>query len=261
MSLFKIYTYRTFEPTEISGLQVWLDNDTLGADGSAVSTWSDSSGNGYNFVQSNASYQPTVFVDGTEKTLRLLENSFLTCLSGLSMLKNVAGATLYVVSKQLTTGQSPTLTVSTGVQSIDARASAFVSVNKYVSQMTALDNGTLRQALSSQSVNTTNYKIQAAYADFANQDLNQYIDSALDGSSVNAGGSNTSNTDSIGIFLGAYILTPSTNYFPSGTTYPRNIALARVNIKEVLIFNRILTALEKYNVEHYLSIKHGITLT
>ena len=260
MSLFKIYTYRTFEPTEISGLQVWLDNDTLGADGSAVSTWSDSSGNGYNFTQSNASYQPTVFVDGTKKTLRLLENSFLTCLSGLSMLKNVAGATMYVVSKQLMTSYSPTLLVSNGVQSIDVRVSNFVSINQYFSQMRALDSGTLRQAGSTQAVNTTNYMIQSAFADFANQDLYQYINSALDGSSINAAGSNTSNTDSIGIFLGAKLLIPSTGYFPSGTTYPSGIDLARANIKEVLIFNRILTALEKYNVENYLSIKHGITL-
>lgn len=60
-STFKILTYRSFEPTEISGLKGWYDASTLtGADGSAVSQWLDSSGNEANMFQSTTAAQPSL---------------------------------------------------------------------------------------------------------------------------------------------------------------------------------------------------------
>lgn len=257
---FKIYTYRTFEPTEISGLQVWLDNETLGADGSAVSTWADSSGNGFNFVQSNATYQPDIFTDGTRKTVRMTADSFLNCPSGLAMLKNVSGATVYTVYKPDLTF-NPILTISDGAISYNPLRLSQFNFSDYASGMRILDGGSSVLVDSTKLIDDTNYIIHGTFANFANNDLYQYLDSQLDGSSVQAGGSNTSNTNSAAIFLGAYAQVPHVALKPSSALRPQSSVFASVKYLEVLIFNRVLTALEKYNVENYLSIKHGLTLS
>ena len=52
----------TFSPSDISGLQLWLDADdseTITLNGSTVSQWDDKSGNNYHCVQGTASNQPT----------------------------------------------------------------------------------------------------------------------------------------------------------------------------------------------------------
>jgi len=49
-----------FSPTDISGLKLWLKADALSLnDGDAVGTWTDSSGNGFDFLQSTAGSKPT----------------------------------------------------------------------------------------------------------------------------------------------------------------------------------------------------------
>lgn len=48
-----------FTPTSITGLKVWLKADSLGlADGTSVSSWSDSSGSGNNVAQATSGNQP-----------------------------------------------------------------------------------------------------------------------------------------------------------------------------------------------------------
>ena len=57
-----------FSPTDINGLQLWLraDAGTFNdaaktqpcADGDAVATWADQSGNGYDFTQATANSRP-----------------------------------------------------------------------------------------------------------------------------------------------------------------------------------------------------------
>lgn len=256
---FKIIMYRTFEPTEISGLQVWLDNDTLGADGSAVSVWADSSGNGFNFVQSDATYQPDIFTDGSRKTVRMTADSFLNCASGLAMLKNVSGATVYTVYKPDLTF-NPVITISDGAISYNPLRLSQFNFSDYASGMRILDGGSSVLIDSTKLIDNTNYIIHGTFANFANNDLYQYLDSELDGSSEQAGGSNTSNTNSAAIFLGAYAQVPHVALIPSSAILPQTSILASVKYLEVLIFNRVLTAYEKNNVENYLSIKHGLTL-
>lgn len=47
-------------PSDIAGLMLWLQPSTLGAGGSSISTWPDSSGNGKDFTQVGSSQKPTV---------------------------------------------------------------------------------------------------------------------------------------------------------------------------------------------------------
>lgn len=50
---------RDFAPTDITGLRLWLKADALSLnDNDAVSSWTDSSGNGFNATQATGSYQP-----------------------------------------------------------------------------------------------------------------------------------------------------------------------------------------------------------
>jgi hypothetical protein len=260
LSLFKILTYRTFEPTEITGLQVWLDNETLGADGSSVSTWSDSSGNGNNFVQPDVNYQPTVFVDGSRKTIRTQANSFLLCSTGLSILNNVSGATIYIAYDPDQNGNT-LVHIPDGVNTYLNPRMATNNLGVYfASRMKPLDGGTSYQVLSDQTVDLSSYVIQGTVADFANLDLYQYIDGSLDKQFIQSGGTNTSNTNSVGLFVGGRVLAPHGIFYPSISSFPYAPDLSRAKILEVLIFDRVLSALEKYNIENYLSIKHGIAL-
>lgn len=53
---------RPSAPTDIPGLQLWLDSASLDglSDGDPVATWTDSSGQGHDFSQSNAASRPTL---------------------------------------------------------------------------------------------------------------------------------------------------------------------------------------------------------
>jgi hypothetical protein len=259
LSLFKILTYRTFEPTEISGLQVWLDNETLGADGSAISTWSDSSGNANDFTQSDATLQPVVFLDGSRKTMRINNNSFLAGLSALDVLKNTSGGTIYTVYKP-DDNSNPVVSISDGLNSFNTARLGQSNNTNYIASMNRIDGGSSQVANSSRTVSTSEYIIHGVSGDFSNSDLYQYLNGTTDGTNTTTGGSNSSNTNSAGVFIGATLQVPHGALVPSGSLYPQTPVLASIKYAEVLMFNRVLTALEKYNIENYLSIKHGIPL-
>ena len=259
LSLFKILTYRSFEPIEITGLQVWLDNETLGADGSAIGTWSDSSGNANDFTQADATLQPVVFVDGSRKTMRVNNNSFLAGLSALDILKNTTGGTIYTVYKP-DDNSNPVVSISDGLNSYNIPRLTQNNSGGYFGAMKPLDAGASQFANSSRSVDTANYIIHGVSGDFTNKNIYQYLNGTLDGSDLVGGGSNSSNTNSAGVFIGATLQVPHGALVPSTSIYPRAPIYASIKYAEVLIFNRVLSALEKYNVENYLSIKHGIAL-
>ena len=50
---------KRFLPTDISGLKLWLDASAIElSDGAAISSWTDLSGNGFDFIQSSESCRP-----------------------------------------------------------------------------------------------------------------------------------------------------------------------------------------------------------
>lgn len=92
-----------FSPTDIAGLQLWLDASQIVGlnDGDAVSTWSDLSGNAQHATQSTGSKRPTyktsilngkpvVRFDGVDD---FLENGTFTALN------NASAASLFIVKK------------------------------------------------------------------------------------------------------------------------------------------------------------------
>lgn len=258
MSLFRILTYRTFEPTEISGLQVWLDmSNVSGAIGSALATWTDQSGNGNDFIQSSATYRPTI----QSGYIQFAGAQVLHCPTGLDVFKNTSGGTIYSVIKP---NNGSVCIVSDGLRSTNARFQIGnnSSPMRYTVNAKRLDSDAETALNGVETYTTGTFNIQGASADYANSDLYSYINSRLDDSTATMGtNGSTSNTDSAAVMMGVDCETPSAALVPSLNLYPSAAVFAFFDIAELLIFNKVLSALEKFNIERYLSIKHGITLS
>lgn len=266
MSLFRILTYRTFEPTEISGLQVWLDMTNVSETiGSTIATWTDQSGNAHDFIQPVASYQPSITEIGTsgQKQVSFGGASVLYCPTGLDILKNTAGGTIYAVIRP---SSGSICIVSDGLRSTRARLQIgnTSTPNRYTATAKRIDADSGESVMNGveEYVIPRTYNIQGAIADYLNLDYYSYINSRLDDSITSAStGGNTSNTDSAAVMMGVDCETPSASLYPNIGVYPSTATFANFDIVELLIFNKALSALEKFNIERYLSIKHDITLS
>lgn len=111
-----------FSPTQISGLQLWLDaddsrtlySDTSGTtkattDGTAVALWVDKSGNGNNVSQSTASARPAIkssFINGRNVLNFDGSNDTLTAPSSTATFKflHSTGSTVFIVVQYKATG-------------------------------------------------------------------------------------------------------------------------------------------------------------
>jgi hypothetical protein len=103
---------KAFSPTDISGLQLWLDATTglfdatsggsaVTTDGSAVARWEDQSGNGYHFDQSTSSNRPVLktSIQNSKNVLRFDGSNDI--LGGPSNLKFTYPVSIFcVVSKR-----------------------------------------------------------------------------------------------------------------------------------------------------------------
>jgi hypothetical protein len=218
-------------------------------DGTAVRLWSDQSGNGYDATQSTTAARPTYIASGLNglPVVRFDGTDDHLGLSGgaLGLLKNVAGATIFVAVKYSATAvNAPSFFASRNSTSTSVRILIRTSTApKYNMQATRLDADTAINMNSVQATNTNSVVIQTAKADYQNQTLEQFINGTLDGSTTFATSGNTENADSLAIFLGRV----STTYLTG-------------DIAEIIVYNRALNTSELSQVHKYLSMKWGITL-
>lgn len=267
MSLFRILTYRTFEPSEISGLMIWLDASVItDADGSSISNWNDSTVNNYDFYQSNSIYQPK-FYNNVQNGLGVVRfdgtNDNLINMINTDVLKNVAGATIFSVIKYPNTATTNTgFIASDGTSTKKARAKIGQNTSKkYISSGKRLDAET-EETVTSGMITTNTFVIQQATYNFASANLTQSINDYIDGvDSTFTTAGNTSNSNSVLLGIGANYEAPSAYLYPSTTLTPSSATYFTGDIGEILVFNRVLTTLESFNVNRYLSIKWGISLT
>lgn len=96
-----------FSPTDISGLQLWLDADdasTITLNGSNVSQWNDKSGNARNFDQGTAANQParTLSAQNGKTALTFATNDFL---KNTALNWGASNSTLFLVMKEDDTEQ------------------------------------------------------------------------------------------------------------------------------------------------------------
>ena len=218
-------------------------------DGTAVRIWSDQSGNGYDATQSTTAARPTYITSGLNglPVVRFDGTDDHLGFSGgaLSLLKNVAGATIFVAVKYSATAvNAPSFFASRNSSSTSVRILIRTSTApKYNMQATRLDADTAINMNSVQATNTNSVVIQTAKADYQNQTLEQFINGTLDGSTTFATSGNTENADSLAIFLGRV----SSTYLTG-------------DIAEIIVYNRALNTSELAQVHRYLARKWGIAL-
>jgi hypothetical protein len=232
--------------------ELWYDATDMGIvilDNTAVSSWKDKSGNGYDATQPTSASRPTYRtnqVNGKPTIQFDGSNDHLHLPSGaLGILRNIAGATVFVVYKA-----STDLTIQTNVWfSSDVAGGAKLWVRKSASNLYQTQGRRLNfadesiETISSTTTNSGNYILQSVKYDYQNTLQEQYLNNSLDGQNLTFQTSgNTSDVNSDNAVLGATV----TANFLNG------------NIGEVIIFNRTLNTAEFTNVNKYLMAKWGL---
>jgi len=239
-----------FQPNTLNNLRLWLPADRINqADNTAVETWADQSGNGFDATQGTSAARPTyiknalnglpvVRFDGTDDFLRLSGN-------GLGLFRNIPGATVFVVVKYSNfLSNNLHFFVSkgelTGIPRFFMRST---SDPFYRTGGIRLESDSI-QTLNSVQNATNNFTLQTARINYQNTLLQQFIDGTLDGEKTDfqtAG--NTSDNNSAVIFLAR-----QSNIYFTG------------DIGELIVYNRTLSDSETSQVHLYLSRKWGIIL-
>ncbi len=226
---------------------IWLDASTLGlADGAAIATWPDLSGNGNDLVQQGADNTPlfetnglfganhnVALFDGTERYLTLPDNADLdNALGGITVIGVIYNPILDGVARAIYSKRN-----SSGSQQT---YSAFTFSSSRLNF--DVHNGGNRRLASTIGLNTaTDYIFSNRYSGTL-QEI--YLQSDASGSNSTSG--NISNTNS-NLILGAL-------NNDDGRYYNGHIA-------ELIFYREALNDGERLIVENYLSQKYGITIT
>jgi len=228
---------------------LWIDfsdASTITLNGSTIAQVNDKSGNGRHFVQGTASLQPaliTSFKNGHDVARFDGVNDDLL-LGSNTLLKNVTGATIYVVRKWAASPTSVQTMFKISTPSSAGRAQiqgGNVSGKNAIGGRT-LDADSFVRVDSSSSV-TTAWRIQTGVYDYANTDLFQYINESLDGSTTSyQSGTATSNTDSASAVIGG----------ANGISYFNG------DIGEVLVYHAAHSADQRQDVWNFLRTKWAI---
>lgn len=254
---------RGFSPLDIAGLQLWLKADgTLWqdsarttpavADGDVVGAWDDESGNANHATQGTTANKPllklaiqngkpVVRFDGTDDSLSLS--------TGLGMLRNVAGASLFAVYSSSTVTDEVAINISVGTTAKAFRVGLFrnrtprdhvVGVRRLdADAIVNVGGGTLSVGVIS---------IDVGIIDYSNGDIYFYKNgNLLESNLTDLSAGNTSDTDSLAIDIGN--ITANAGNDLNG------------DIGEILVYNVALSNSDRQSVESYLSDKYGITLS
>jgi hypothetical protein len=215
----------TFDPSSIAGLQLWLKADALGlADGTAVSSWTDSSGNSRHAAQATSANQPLlktgilnskpiVRFDGSNDFLQTAAFSVAQPLTVFSVAKTTSTATTYIFFDSAASSPRATLAVEPASSAEMNSGSSLLDGSLVVNTFqvwSAVFNGA-----------TSNIRLNGAT-----------------GTSGNAGANGLN-----GVTIGAR--------YAGDFVFPGDIA-------EVLVYNSALSATDRSSVETYLSRKYAI---
>lgn len=172
----------------------------------------------------------------------------LTNLNKLDIFRNVSEGTIFTVIKYTanSTAQTAIQFMRGGANTWGSRVKFDMTTgNKYQASGRRLDADSSVTVASTDS--TGSFAIHAAVFDWANSDLYQYLNGAINGSTTSfSTNGNTSDTDSVIVKIGAMDVTSA--------------AFLAGDIAEIVVFNRKLTANELTNMHNYLSKKWGVTL-
>lgn len=246
-----LQTRRRFDPRQISGLGLWLDasDSSTITIATGVSAWNDKSGNGRNFSQVTSSRQPTRMSAGQNGLDTIRGDGLddgMTMSSGLDLFRNVSGGTVFAVRKWIT---SPAAAVNMFIAERDVRgfSRAFLAAGHTANKSTIGGrrlNSDGSQFVASAANVSAGHELQVGAFDWANSNLDQYINGSLDGSTTSfQTDGNTSDTDSVGIGIFSHTV-------PDG--------YGNVEIAELLAWRSLLSTLHRQQVEGYLAHKWGL---
>lgn len=232
-----------FSPLDLTP-QLWLDADdasTITSSSGNVSQWNDKSGNGYHVTQATGTAQPktgtvtrngrnVLDFDGTDD--RLLRET------DTALGRNVTGLTVYWVGSFAIGGQAISIAVGT--------SETLVRVNSGFSSATisgrTLDTDAIAVA-SSTTLTAGPWYANCSVFDYANTDLNLYVNRTADASNTSyQTATTTSNTDSLRLSIG------------SGVT---NASYLDGQIAEILVYHSAHSSTDREKVFDYLDGKWG----
>lgn len=238
----------TYNAVPKSGLKLWLDATYITglSDGTAITTWNDRSGNGYNAAQSDSAKKPTYKVNilNGKPVVRFDGGDELALSSGFDMLKNVGGFTTIAVGKFGNPELNETF-VKIGSGAGTSRAMLIKAGTKLTVAGRRLDaESPIKNLESNNVVSLVYHKIYTGIIDFANSNAYLYQNNVADGVNTNfSTDGNTENTNSTFIGIGG-----AGSEFLSG------------DIAELVVYNRTLSNNEITQINKYLSVKWGIAV-
>jgi hypothetical protein len=225
----------TFAPSDISGLQLWLDandTDTITLNGSTVSQWDDKSGNVYHVSQGTASNQPTYTASAlnSKSVVRFDGNDELTNGSATPV-GGSTNRTVFIVFNS--TGGSA---ISYGVTLGDSTSTGqSFGVSKEIAVRVNGGNRVWTTA-----IDATHAIVTIILDGTSTTDLSAWKNgSSLTTSST---GTQTINT-AAGIIIG------------NGTAGGSLVG----DVAEIIVYNSVLSTSDRESVESYLSTKWGIS--
>jgi hypothetical protein len=213
------------------------------ADNTAVSTWSDRSGNGWDATQTDSNFRPTLQTAefGGQNVVRFDGiNDRLDAAGAVGILNTVGGATLLAAVKYTNAGNKAAFIISVnGLTS--ARANLQLSSSNYNTGGRRLDANSFQSVSSAGGTSTTRILIQTGVFDYANAVLTLFLDgsSAASSSSFQTSG-NTSATNSFIVRLGG-----AANDFEG-------------DIGALVVANSALNASQRKRMEHAISFAFKI---
>jgi Big-like domain-containing protein len=225
-----------FSPDDLAGLEWWLAADAIVglADADPVTTWEDESGNERDAAQGTAANQPTyrTNVQNGKPVVRFdgVNDCLVSDLVTASLDYTIFGAWRYI-------------TIGAGTQNTNFFNGTTSSSNGYALEVQESNSrNILHRAVANitDGTGTTNFELWTA-TNAVRTDPILYINGVAQGMS----GSGAPNTPTMQTILGARNT--------DGTSAPAN-----VDIAELLVYSRVLTSIEREQVEDYLMDKYGL---
>lgn len=246
-----------FSPLDLTP-KLWLDaadTSTITSSSGNVSQWNDKSGSGWHVSQATGTAQPNTgtvtqngrnVIDFNGSTDYLFRNT-------VGIGRNVTGMTVYIVAKHDSqTDNSTPIAASNSLSFSTNRFFIFLAGNSggsgaaYNAQGRTLDSDSAIQITSTLGTYENVWATQTVVYDYANTDVNQYVNGTLNGSNTAfQTATTTSNTDSLRLVVGV-------NHNLAAVSYMDG------QIAEILVYHSAHTASQRALVLDYLNGKWGI---
>lgn len=225
-----------FTPSQLAGLQLWLKADAITglADGAAIGTWADSSGNGRNATQGTAGAQPTY------KT---------GIINSLPVARFDGGDSLARTSAQL---WATSMTMIAVWQQTDASVEPEVFSNAVGITVDSYSGG--RMYIAVHGVGAVTY---------ASVDVTAWMITTAHYNAVLPSGSRwflSRNGAALTLISGGATAPNTSTTFGVGYNHWDNASRMKGDIAEIIVYDTALSDTNRQAVEAYLSAKYGIAL-